>query len=102
MTKKLEKRFKELRTKNNGKNPIVIAKYFNPAGPGDWYATEYNPIDKIFFGYVSIFGDMNDEWGEFSLKELKEFKGPLGLKIERDVYCKEKPINEFNIPSLNL
>jgi len=62
----------------------VIAKFFNPCGAGTWYATEYNPNDRIFFGFVSIFNDWNDELGSFSLDELEEYKGPLGIGIERD------------------
>jgi hypothetical protein len=55
----------------------------------------------MFFGYVSLFGDWNDEWGYFSLAELEEIRTPmLHLPIERDLYCGEKPISEFNIPSL--
>jgi len=60
----------------------------------------YKLDDIIFFGYVSIFGNYNDEWGSFSLKELKGYKGLGGLGIERDLYCSEKPISQFNIPSL--
>jgi len=99
MTKALEKRFAKV-GEQDIKNPIVIAKFFNPAGRGYWYATEYDPIDQIFFGYVSIFGDHCDEWGSFSLKELKNTELPMGLGIERDLYCGEKKISEHNIISL--
>ena len=44
----------------------------------------------MIFGYVSIFGDWNDEWGYFSLAELESYKGPLGIGIERDLYWTEK------------
>lgn len=98
MTKELEKRFKEVGIQDNkGKNAIVIAKYFNPSGAGTWYATEYSPKERLFFGYVSIFGDHNDEWGSFSLDELESIKGPFGLEIERDIYCGEKTIGEWGI-----
>ena len=89
MTKALEKRFKEVGGQQ-GKEPIVIAKFFNPSGAGTWYATEYNPKDRIFFGFVSIFGDWNDEWGYFSLDELQEVRvPPFGLGIERDIHFDE-------------
>lgn len=64
----------------------VIAKFFNPAGGGTWYATEYDPIDRIFFGFVSIFNDYNDGLGLFSLEELLTVKLPFGFKIERDLH----------------
>ena len=100
LTKELEKRFKEVGSQENVKDPIVIAKYFNPCGAGTWWATEYDPERKVFFGYASIFGDHNDEWGTFALDELKDYKGPMGIGIERDLYCGEQKISEFEIPSL--
>ena len=101
LTKELEKRFKDVGGQEDIKDPIVIAKFFNPTGAGSWYATEYDPEDKIFFGYVSIFGDHNDEWGSFSLAELESVKGKFGLGIERDLYCTEQRISQFKIPSLS-
>ena len=90
MTKELEERFEMVGSQEDIKDPLVIAKYFNPTGAGTWYATEYNPKERLFFGYVSIFGDWNDEWGYFSLDELEGFKGQLGLGIERDLFFVEK------------
>jgi len=101
LTKELEKRFKDLGSQEDVKDPIVIAKFFNPTGAGNWWATEYDPERKTFFGYVSIFGDHNDEWGTFSLAELESFKGKFGLGIERDLYCAEQRISQFNISSLS-
>lgn len=99
LNKQLEKRFAEV-GKQDTDNPIVIAKFFNPTGAGTWYATEYDPEDRIFYGYVSIFGDHCDEWGTFSLDELKEYKGRFGLGIERDLHFDEAPIKSLNISSL--
>ena len=90
MTKELEERFEMVGYQEDIKDPLVIAKYFNPTGAGTWYATEYNPEERLFFGYVSIFGDWNDEWGYFSLDELEGFKGQFGLGIERDLFFVEK------------
>jgi len=101
LTKELLKRFKEVGSQENDKDPIVIAKFFDPTGAGTWYATEYNEEDKCFFGYASIFGDHNDEWGYTSLAELESIKGFGGLGIERDLHCGEKRISEFNVSSLN-
>jgi hypothetical protein len=94
MTKELEKRFAQVGSQEEIKNPLVIAKFFNPTGAGTWYATEYDPQSRIFFGYVSIFGDWNDEWGYFSLEELESIRGAFGLGIERDLHFEEKPISE--------
>jgi len=100
LTKELEARFKKVGRQEGKTDPLVIAKFFNPVGAGYWYATEYDPEEKMFFGYVSIFGDHNDEWGYFSLAELESIKGMGGLGIERDMYCGEQRISEFKIKSL--
>ena len=94
MTERLERRFAEIGRQDEAKDPIVIAKFFNPAGAGNWYATEYFPETKCFYGYVSIFGDHNDEWGYFTLRELEDYRGHFGLGIERDLYFAERPISE--------
>jgi hypothetical protein len=94
ITKTLEKRFARVGSQANVKDPLIIAKFFNPTGAGTWYATEYDPKTRTFFGYVSIFGDWNDEWGYFSLDELASYRGKFGLGIERDLYFKEQPASE--------
>ena len=90
LTKTLEKRFAQVGSQSEEKDPLIIAKFFNPTGAGTWYATEYDPDRRVFFGYVSIFGDWNDEWGSFSLEELESYRGPFGLGIERDLHFGEK------------
>jgi hypothetical protein len=93
MTVKLEKRFAKIGSQEEVKDPVVVAKFFNPAGAGTWYATEYDAADRMFFGYVSIFGGIEDEWGYFSLAELESYKSPLGIGIERDLYWTEQKIS---------
>ena len=48
--------------------------------------------EDTFFGAVSgqVF-----ELGYFSLRELEETTGPLGLHIERDLYFKPTPLSEI-------
>lgn len=91
LTKDILERFQKVGRQEAKSDPLIIAKFFNPTGAGTWYATEYNPSDKTFYGYVSIFGDWNDEWGYFSLTELESLKGLYGLGIERDIYFRETP-----------
>lgn len=95
ITQELIRRFQEVGSQEDKKDPLIIAKFFNPTGAGTWYATEYDPIKKMFFGYVSIFGDHCDEWGYFSLEELENLKLPFGLSIERDLYFGEKRFSEI-------
>jgi hypothetical protein len=93
LTKALEKRFAEV-GRQDVKDPVIITKFFNPTGRGTWYAVAYDPKEKLFFGYVSIFGDFCDEWGYFSLAELESWKCLWGLGIERDLYWTEKKASE--------
>ena len=102
LTKQLEALFVETGSQDGVSDPLVIAKFFNPTGAGTWWATEYNPNEKVFYDYVSIYGDECDEWGYFSLDELQNFRGRMGLGIERDLHCGIRPISEFKIPTLRL
>ncbi|GAI89079.1 unnamed protein product [marine sediment metagenome] len=61
---------------------VCVVKYFQPWGSWTWYAVEFDGKD-IFFGLVDGF---ELEWGSFSLSELQSVKGPMGLKLERDLY----------------
>lgn len=101
LTIELLDRFAKIGRQEDSSDPIVVAKFFNPTGAGTWYATEYDPESKEFFGFVSIFGDWNDEWGSFSLAELENYQGKFGLGIERDLYFDEKKISEV-VPSAKL
>lgn len=87
----LLERFAEVGRQDGENDPLVIVKFFNPIGAGNWYATEYDPESREFFGFVSIFGDYNDEWGYFSLNELESYRGRYGFGIERDLYFDEQP-----------
>lgn len=65
-----------------GEQAIVYVKFFTPDSSWTWYATEYDPEDRIFFGLVV---GLETELGNFSLDELKAAQGPLDLAIERDI-----------------
>ena len=63
---------------------IVHMHFF--VGGCDWYAVEYDPARRIFFGFAILHGDpQNAEWGYVGLDELKAFKlGPF--EVDRDLY----------------
>ena len=85
LTKEILARSPGLDRDEDGCDPIGHGKFFNPMGRWTWYATEYDPEDEMFFGYVvGPFDTTCDEWGYFSLEWLKSFPLPLGLGIERD------------------
>ncbi|MGE4444498.1 MAG: DUF2958 domain-containing protein [Candidatus Altimarinota bacterium] len=83
LTKDLIKDFRKIGNQEEIEDPIFICKFFNPCGPGTWYASEYDEENKIFFGYVDL---IHKEWGYFSLGELESLQLPYGLKIERDLH----------------
>lgn len=79
-----------LYSQESEKDPVVHVKFFCPWNQWTWFATEGQEQegDFIFFGYVI---GHEREWGYFSLNELASVTGPLGLKIERDIYFAPKP-----------
>lgn len=64
---------------------MVQFKYFDPCGSWTWYAMEFDPVERRFYGLVDGF---EVEYGYFMLDELESFKGPLGIGIERDLQWK--------------
>jgi len=99
LTKELLKAFAEQgNTSNKNASEIkVIAKFFNPAGAGTWFATEYDEDYKEFFGYANLGDDDCAELGCFSSVELASYKGPLGLGIERDLHF---PIGKYTLKEI--
>lgn len=87
ITEELKERFSELGNQSDDRNPIVVAKFFNPIGSGTWYATRYDPVTNICFGYVTGLG--YDEWGNFSIDELEGVNLPFMFSVERDIYFQE-------------
>lgn len=97
LTKEVLDLFKKTGDQSREADPIIVAKFFNPAWAGTWYAAEYDEENQIFFGYVSIFNDYNDEWGSFALSDLTEFRGRFGLGIERDIHFEPQRFSELGL-----
>lgn len=74
-----------------GADALAQVKFFTPDSDWTWYASEFDGED-IFFGLISGF---EVEYGCFSLKELQETRGPLGLLIERDLHFEPKSLGEL-------
>jgi hypothetical protein len=83
-----------------GGNAIAYIKFFCPSSSWTWWATEGSPIkdesghevDLHFFGLVD--GHFK-ELGYFSLAELEEVTGPMGMPIERDLGFKPPTLREI-------
>ena len=74
-----------------GLEALAWVKYFTPDAQWTWYASEFDGED-LFFGLVIGF---EIELGYFSLRELQEAHGPLGLPIERDLYYEPTSLREL-------
>jgi hypothetical protein len=94
VTEEFEVLFKDfpLYSQEHEKDPLVVAKLFDPCSAATWFLTEYDPTEKIAFCYVV--GLHEDEWGYSSLIELESIQRPFGLTIERDLYFAQKRLIE--------
>ena len=92
LTKELIEKLPPLYANEEVADPIALVKFFDPCGSWTWYATEYEPETRTFFGLVK---GMEEELGYFTLDELESVKGPLGLGIERDLWFKPTPLSKL-------
>ena len=97
LTKEIENRFKKIGSQEDlGPDAEVIVKFFTPDSNWTWYALEYNEESRTFFGIVEGF---EVEYGYFSLNELENITGPMGLPIERDMYFGKKRVKDISFSS---
>ena len=98
-TLKLRKQLPTLYSPERVEDPMVWCKFFTPDAGWSWYATEGSPVDEngmqilegetrpavdfLFFGYAI---GLEAELGYFSLSELDQIRGALGMPVERDLY----------------
>lgn len=74
------------------KDPLVYCKLFLDGWT--WLILEMSIDDNVCFGYV-ISPFCNGELGYFSLAELQEVKGSLGIGVERDLHFKPLPLSQI-------
>lgn len=94
LSKEIKEKLPKLGATEHEEDPIVVVKFFAPWSNWTWYATEFDGEDT-FFGLVLGF---EKEIGYFSLKELESVRGPMGLRIERDLYFEPKPLSKIKDP----
>jgi hypothetical protein len=93
ITKAIEKKAQKQFPMGSDMNQMVVAKFFNPCGQGTWYLMNQDPNDTNYcWGIVKLF---EVEVGSFGLDELKAFKGPFGIGIERDKFFTPRPAKEI-------
>lgn len=92
ITKELAKEFENYPIGSQdglGGKAKVIAKFFNPVGPGTWLITEASKLengDYEMFGYCHLGDSEMAELGYVYLSQLENLKLPFGLSVERDLY----------------
>ena len=78
----------------NGRNRdgdhLPVVKFFNPVGAATWLVTEMDPDENDYLFGLADLGMGFPELGGISLSELQNYRGPLGLGIERDLYFEPK------------
>ena len=77
-------------TNENVAEPVALVRIFDPCGSWTWYVEEYDAETGEAFGLVD---GHEMELGYFSLKELSEHKGPMGIGLEVDVWFTPTPIS---------
>ena len=77
----------------NVEEPMALVKIFDPCGSWTWYIEEFDPERNEAFGLVDGF---EKELGYFSLAEMSEVKGALGIGLEVDVHFQPTPISKLN------
>jgi hypothetical protein len=73
-----------------------VVKLFNPCGAATWLLTEIGPDDETVAWGLCDLGMGFPEFGTVSLTELENYRGRLGLGIERDLYFTARgPISAY-------
>lgn len=67
LTKEMEEKFPKLKEGDG----TAHVKFYLPDTKWKWYACEYDPEEKIFYGLVE---GQDKLWGRFTLAELEELK----------------------------
>ena len=62
-------------------DPLCHIKLFTPDANFTWYIIEVSIDENLCYGYVK---GLENELGYFSLDEIADIRGSLGLKVERD------------------
>lgn len=92
LTQEIRKKLPPLYSQEKlGGKAVVHVKFFTPDSNWTWWATEFDGKDT-FFGLVE--GHCK-ELGYFSLSELEDIHGQLGLPVERDLHWQPKTLEEI-------
>lgn len=101
LTEEIRKKLPVLYSQDSkGGRAVAYVKFFTPSSSWTWWATEGSPIKdeegrEVDFHFFGLVQGQFKELGYFSLKELEEVRGPMGLPIERDLHFQPKTLEEI-------
>jgi hypothetical protein len=88
-----------------GLEALAQVKHFTPDAGWPWYTSEGSPVDedgyydtdkeKVGFIFFGLGAGFEVELGYFSLSQLEEVRGGLGLLVERDLHFEPKTLREL-------
>ena len=90
--KDILKQIPSLYSTEDTKDPLAYVKLFIDGWT--WYITELSIDENIAFGYV-ISPYCSGELGYFSLNEIKDIKGSLGIGVQRDLSFKPQALSQL-------
>ena len=93
ITKAIAKNAQKQFSKGSDMTQLVVAKFFDPCGSWSWYLMNQDPADPDYLWGIVKGSEI--EVGSFSLSELSNHKGRLGIGIERDRWFTPKPASEI-------
>jgi len=73
-------------------DPICQLKLFTPDNNWAWYIIEFSIDEDTFYGYVV---GLESELGYFSLEEIEDVRGSLGLPVEMDKSFKPTALSQI-------
>ncbi len=75
------------------KDKMIHMHFF--LGGCDWYAAEYDPESRIFFGFAILNDDLEmAEWGDFGFEELCDLRVKF-LEVDRDLHWQPQKAMEI-------
>jgi hypothetical protein len=81
ISKEILKNIPNLYETQDLEDPLCHIKLFTPDANFTWYIIEVSIDENLCYGYVK---GLENELGYFSLDEIVDIRGSLGLKVEID------------------
>jgi hypothetical protein len=93
LTAAIRAKLPKIKAQETVSDPIVHVKFFAPWSGWTWYITE-GERDGDDFRMFGLVEGLETELGYVMLSELESIRGPMYLKIERDLYWSPRPLSQ--------